>query len=105
MSIPIGEFIITNGQDPLTGEWFTGTRRVPFYSCGHCSRPIAFRSDRVRPREMCRACDRYLCEKTAACMKGCTPIHALARDQWQADAKWLTHLPEIMGIAPESVEL
>jgi hypothetical protein len=103
MAIPYGEYIITNGQDPLTGEWFTGTRRYPFYSCGHCSRPIAFRSDRVRPREKCLSCDRFLCEKSTACMKGCTPIHALARDKWEAADKWTEHLPEIMGISPDQI--
>lgn len=103
MSVPVGETIITNGFDPIKGEWFSGTRRFPFYSCGHCSQSIHFRSDRARPREMCRSCDRYLCEKNPGCMKGCTPIHALARDRWQADAKWTLYLPEIMGTSPDNV--
>lgn len=100
MSIPTGEWRITNGQDPITGEWFKGTRVYPFYSCGHCSVPIAFHPFRTRERVHCFSCDRYLCEKNPGCMKGCTPIHKLAADQWQADEKWTQHLPEIMGITP-----
>lgn len=100
MSIPVGEYIIINGIDPFDGKPFTGKRTYPFYSCGHCSTPIAFHPYRTRPRVHCFSCDRYLCEKNHGCMKGCTPIHALARDQWMADDKWLEHLPEIMGTAP-----
>lgn len=103
MSIPVSELRVTNGWDPVNQEWFHGVRTFYSYSCGHCSQQIAMRSDRVRPREHCLSCDRYLCEKNAGCMKGCTPIYDLARDRWQASDKWTLYLPEIMGIEPDNV--
>lgn len=83
------------------GEWVGDKlvmRQVPMFTCGHCTSPVAVRLDRTRPRTRCQgSCGKLLCEKNELCMTGeCIPMHAMARDHFEADFKWTKYVDLIM---------
>lgn len=71
----MGELIVT---DP-----FEGTRRVPTYTCGHCSDVVVMNPARKRERRRCVKCGRTLCGRKLICVEACTPLHELAKDHYE----------------------
>ncbi len=89
----MGEIVIRELAD--SGQ--TVTRRVPTYTCGHCSTPVVMRPDRIRERKRCSVCRRLICETNELCSMDCTPIHSLARDHFEADPRWTRLAPAILA--------
>lgn len=81
-----------------------GVRRIPTYTCGHCSRVVMMRADRTRERVRCTSCGKLLCEQSELCMTSCTPIHALARDRFEGSEKWTRLVPALLGGAQTEEE-
>jgi ribosomal protein S27E len=91
----IGEVIISGPE---------GTKRFPTYTCGHCTQVVVMRMDRTRERLRCKTCGKLLCESNELCRKSCTPMHALAKDHFEASEKWTSLVPAIMGGATSEEE-
>lgn len=73
-------------------------KRVPAYSCGHCSATVILNPDRTRDRLTCKKCGRWLCEQNELCRTDCTPIYDLAKDHsWMDGSSWSRLVPAIMG--------
>lgn len=79
------------------GELHIGTKVYHTYCCGHCSGVVVMNPERKRERVSCYACQRWLCETNELCRVQCTPIHALARDRFEAPDSWTKLVPAIMG--------
>ena len=92
MNNEMGEVTLSGINE--SGHFYTQTFAT--YTCGHCSNVIMMRPDRVRPRERCLACGRWLCEKSEICHTQCTPIHALAKDRFEARGNWTKYIGAIM---------
>lgn len=88
--------VIMQGCD-IDGNLAPGTHRYPTYTCGHCSNVVVMRADRKRERVTCKSCGKMLCEQNELCLKGCTPIHELARDQFEAKEKWTKLVAPLMA--------
>lgn len=91
-----------NFRDPQIGEISIGepfgkTRKVPCYSCGHCSRVVVMRPNRTRERKRCSSCGKLICEKTDICSNHCTPIHEMARDHFENAGDRAMYVPAIMA--------
>lgn len=84
-----GELIITE---------FGKEKRIPTYTCGHCSAIVLMRPDRVRERKNCLQCGRYICEKSEICNTVCTPLPDLAKDNCEGPVaqKYGRYVPAIM---------
>lgn len=42
-------------------------------TCAHCNAVVVLHPQRTRPREYCRKCDSYVCDK-AGCIVNCIPM-------------------------------
>lgn len=42
-------------------------------TCSHCNAVVILNPERTRPREYCRRCDHYVCDK-AGCIVNCIPM-------------------------------
>lgn len=83
------------GEVKIVGE--NGVQRIPTYTCGHCSRVVMLNPERTRERLRCKTCGKLLCEQSELCRIACTPIHALARDRFEADPKWTRLVGALMA--------
>ena len=80
----------------IHGRPISGTVVYPAYSCGHCSKTVVLRPNRVRPRLTCKKCGRWICETSELCLVECTPIYDIAKDHAGADPRWRL-LPGILS--------
>lgn len=89
------------GEVVVTGELHGGpafTRSYPTYTCGHCTRIVAMRVDRKRPRKTCpyctkMVCDAEICDPMAA---GCTPVPNMAADHYEGAGPLAKRIRAIM---------
>lgn len=65
--------------DPETGK----TELRATFTCGHCSNITVMHPQRIRPRETCFSCGRWICEDKEICHAQCTPLNALAEDHFE----------------------
>jgi hypothetical protein len=60
-------------------------------TCNHCQQGLILNPDRSRPREWCRGCDHYICDKCAAVLRQpggrCLPFTALVEMMQEAEEK------------------
>lgn len=89
-------FIEPAGELTVMDPWGNG-ETLPTYTCGHCSKVIVLRPDRVRERKRCFSCFRTICEKSEICNAACTPLHAMARDHFEGAGIWAKFVPAIMA--------
>ncbi len=89
--------VLTLTGSDLDGNAILGQAEYATFTCGHCSNIVVMRPDRVRPREMCFSCGKWICEKNELCALFCTPLTALADDGMEAPEKWKRLVPAIMG--------
>jgi hypothetical protein len=66
------------------------------YTCGHCTNVVVMRPDRLRPRTTCKACGRWICEKSELCNLDCTPMYSLAEDHFENAGKYGKFVSAIM---------
>lgn len=43
-----------------------GLQEVPTFTCRHCTAVVVMNAQRTRPREYCRQCDSYICDRCGA---------------------------------------
>jgi hypothetical protein len=89
--------VLTFQGSDIDGRPIKGQAEYHTYTCGHCSNIVVMRPDRVKPREMCFSCGKWICGKSEVCAKFCTPLVALADDGMEAPEKWKRLVPAIMG--------
>jgi hypothetical protein len=70
------EFIRSNNLDaPAVGAGVTYESAIAV--CGHCSADVILNPQRTRERELCRSCDKYICDGCGAQKKAgspCVPV-------------------------------
>lgn len=80
----------------LDGNLVPGERRYPTYTCGHCSKIVVMRADRVRPRNHCFGCDSWICEENEICNTHCTPLQAMSHDHFEGAGEHGKYVAAIM---------
>lgn len=72
---------------PEKYSWLRGTGRgkveLAVLTCAHCHDQLIKNPTRERPRNYCRKCDHYICDK-AYCNSGCHKLNDLI-DQFRED--------------------
>jgi hypothetical protein len=61
---------------PLIGAGVEGVFEAGTLTCCHCQAQMVVNPKRVRPRNWCGRCDRYVCDN-AACILECKPVNAV----------------------------
>lgn len=74
-----GEYTVSS----LDGQ----SQTFPTFTCGHCSNITVMHAFRERPRNLCFACQKWICEEKELCNLGCTPLSRLADDNFELSPK------------------
>lgn len=90
---PLNQFGELTIFDPENGQ--TTTR--PTFTCGHCSNVTVMHPQRLRPRESCLSCGRWICEDKEICHVQCTPLNAMADDHFEQTGRHGSLVNAIMG--------
>lgn len=51
-----------------------GKQEIATYTCSHCHDVILMNPWRTRPRNWCKVCDHYICDRPG-CNSGCKPLN------------------------------
>lgn len=81
------EMIGASGKDvPIVGEGRMFESAT--ITCSHCHTIVILNTDRSRPRNYCRKCDHYICDKPG-CNEKCAPFNRLMESHQYTEAKKL----------------
>lgn len=80
------------------------TRVLPTWTCGHCSNVTVMHPGRLRPRNLCLHCSKWICEEKQICNEQCTPLSALADGHFEDKSSHSRLVNAIMSGAESSEE-
>lgn len=80
------------------------SKMLTTFTCGHCSNITVMHPGRLRPRNLCLHCSKWICEDKKICNEGCTPLSALADNHFEDKSSHSRLVNAIMSGAQSSEE-